>query len=108
MNEVRPANTDRRGTLDDFRWVERGMPVVRVCERCGLPDRYAGSGLVILVYDLSDGTQVRVGSNGSTVLSVDHWASGRPDVRLVYAPSGTVRHRRAFSTWSMTHRVASS
>jgi hypothetical protein len=88
MNAVRREDADRSRTLDDFRQLEGGMTVAQVGELFGPPDRNGGSGLLILLYGLADGTHVRVGTNCRTVLYVDHRVAGQRDTRLV--PRGPV------------------
>ena len=83
MDEARQEDADRGRALDDFRQLEWGMTVAQVRELFGPPDGNGGSGLVILLYGLADGSQVRVGTNGRAVLYVDHRVAGQPDNRLV-------------------------
>ncbi len=55
-------------TLDDFRALRADMTLQQVHERVGMPRRDVGSGIYILVYELTNGEQILVGSSGDRVL----------------------------------------
>lgn len=49
-------------TIERFRRIERRMSMKDVIKLCGQPDRDIGSGIHIYVYQLIDGSEVRVGT----------------------------------------------
>jgi hypothetical protein len=60
--------TDTSRTLDAFQKITADMDFRKVCALVGIPDWETGSGLLIYVYDLKDGTQVLIGFGGPTDL----------------------------------------
>lgn len=72
--EMLPAKFPQTANpLDAFRRIRGRMLMREVVELCGLPVRDIGSGIHIYVYELADGSEVRVGTpDGKRVLYVVH------------------------------------
>ncbi len=49
-------------TIAPFNRIKPGVSMMQVVAACGLPDADIGSGIHIYVYELSDGSRVRVGT----------------------------------------------
>ncbi|NTU75339.1 MAG: hypothetical protein HGA86_04390 [Anaerolineaceae bacterium] len=64
------AVTSRK--LDDFRALTLDMNLSQVCALVGVPDWDAGSGLMIEVYDLDDGTRILIGFGGPDEMMYVH------------------------------------
>jgi hypothetical protein len=62
--------TSRR--VEDFAQLDLSMNLQQVCARVGRPDWDAGSGLMIEVYDLTDGSQVLLGFGGPSQMVYIH------------------------------------
>jgi hypothetical protein len=72
-----PPRSDFRRKLDTFRGLKLGMSYDAVREWVGDADRDIGSGIHIMVYDLDDGTSVRIGFPGfAKLIYVKHVLKG--------------------------------
>lgn len=68
--------------LDDFDFLKVGMSLDEIEKQVGGPDRNVGSGVIIVVYDLSNGSKVYLGF-GSDITNLLEAS--------VYLPDGTVK-----------------
>lgn len=66
-----PCPTDKTATLDTFReaLAEGNQSYFNLCQLVGPPNAQMGSGLIILIYELEDGSEVVLGYAGLTNLT---------------------------------------
>jgi hypothetical protein len=74
----RAQDSQRELALSDFDFLELGMSFEDITDELGLPDRFTGSGLVDVQYDLDDGRIIEL----TFMDSRKRWNLGRP--RSIY------------------------
>lgn len=89
LNNLSPQETSqskvspREHTVEKFRRIDRRTTMKEVIALCGEPDRDVGSGIHIYVYDLADGSYVRIGTpDDKQILYVVHVTADGEEHRL--------------------------
>ena len=73
--KLQHADLPASKSVESFQFIGAETTIQQLITKLGEPDRDIGSGIYVFVYDLSDGTEIQIGSaDGSHILYAKHGA----------------------------------